>query len=44
MLECCAVGVAMGSGGEEIRAMADLVTDGVDEDGLLHAFEKLGLV
>ena len=44
MLECCAVGVAMGSGGPEIRAMADLVTDGVDEDGLFHAFEKLGLV
>lgn len=44
MLECCAVGVAMGSGGEEIRAMADLVTDGVDEDGLLHAFEKLALI
>ena len=44
MLECCAVGVAMGSGGPEIRAMADLVTDGVDEDGLLHAFQKLNLI
>lgn len=44
MLECCAVGVAMGSGGPEIRAMADLVTDGVEEDGLLHAFEKLKLI
>lgn len=44
MLECCHLGVAMGSGGPEIRAMADLVTDGVDEDGLLHAFQKLGLV
>ena len=44
MLECCAVGVAMGNGGPEIKAMADLVTDGVDEDGLLHAFERLGLV
>ena len=44
MLECCAYGVAMGSGGKEIRAVADLVTDGVDEDGLLHAFQKLGLV
>lgn len=44
MLEYCAVGVAMGSGGKEIRAMADLVTDGVDEDGLYHAFEKLGLL
>ena len=44
MLECCAFGVAMGSGGPEIRAMADLVTDGVDEDGLLHAFQKLNLI
>ncbi len=44
MLEYCAVGVAMGNGGEEIRAMADLVTDAVDEDGLYHAFEKLGLI
>ena len=44
MLEYCHLGVAMGSGGPEIRAMADLVTDGVDEDGLLHAFQKLGLV
>lgn len=44
MLEYCAVGVAMGSGGPEIRAMADLVTDGVNEDGLLHAFERLNLI
>lgn len=44
MLEYCAVGVAMGSGGEEIRAMADLVTDGVNEDGLYHAFETLRLL
>lgn len=44
MLEYCAVGVAMGSGGEEIRAIADLVTDGVNEDGLYHAFETLGLL
>ena len=44
MLEYCAVGVAMGSGGPEIRAMADMVTDGVNEDGLLHAFKKLELI
>ena len=44
MLEYCAYGVAMGSGGEEIKAMADLVTDGVDEDGLYNAFVKLGLI
>ena len=44
MLEYCAYGVAMGSGGGEIKAMADLVTDGVDEDGLYNAFVKLGLI
>ena len=44
MLEYCAVGVAMGSGGEEIRAMADLVTSGVNEDGLYKAFETLKLL
>ena len=44
MLEYCAVGVAMGSGGPEIKAMADLVTDGVDEDGLFLAFQRLNLI
>lgn len=43
MLEYCAVGVAMGSGGEEIKAMADYVTDSVDNDGLKKAFEHFGL-
>ena len=44
MLEYCSYGVAMGSGGEEIRAMADYVTDAVDEDGLYKAFAHLGLL
>lgn len=44
MLEYCAVGVAMGSGGEEIKAMADYVTDDVDKDGLYKAFVHLGLI
>ena len=44
MLEYCAYGVAMGSGGEEIRAMADYVTDDVDKDGLYKAFVHLGLI
>lgn len=43
MLEYCAYGVAMGSGGDEIKAMADYVTDDVDKDGLYKAFEHLGL-
>ena len=44
MLEYCEVGVAMGNGGPEILAMADLVTDDVEADGLYKAFEKLGLL
>lgn len=44
MLEYCAFGVAMGSGGEEIKAMADYVTDGVDDDGLYKAFVYLKLI
>ncbi|MGT2832932.1 Cof-type HAD-IIB family hydrolase [Streptococcus halotolerans] len=44
MLEYCQVGVSMGNGGPEILAMADMVTDDVEEDGLYNAFEKLGLL
>ena len=44
MLEYCKIGVAMGNGGEEIKAMADYVTDSVDEDGLYKAFVNLGLI
>lgn len=44
MLEYCHTGIAMGSGGDEIKAMADYVTDGVDEDGLAHAFKHFGLI
>ena len=44
MFEYCAEGVAMGNGGEEIKAMADFVTDAVAEDGLFHAFQRLGLI
>ncbi|HFI0101404.1 TPA: HAD family hydrolase [Streptococcus suis] len=44
MLDYCAVGVAMGNGGAEIMAMADMITDDVEEDGLYNAFERLGLL
>lgn len=44
MLDCCQVGVAMGSGGDEIKAMADYVTGDVDADGLYQAFAHLELV
>lgn len=44
MLEKCGVGIAVASGGEEIKAMADYVTAGVDEDGIYRAFEKFHLI
>ena len=44
MLEYCKVGVAMNSGGDEIKAMADYVTDDVDQDGLYKAFVHFGLI
>lgn len=44
MLRYCAYGVAMGSGGNEIKEMADYITDDVDKDGLYKAFTKLDLI
>ena len=44
MFECCEIGVAMGSGGREAKEAADFVTDDVEKDGLLKAFEKLELI
>lgn len=44
MLQACQVGVAMGNGGPEILAVADLITDDVRQDGLFKAFEKLDLL
>ena len=44
MLEYCEVGVAVGSGGDEIKKMADFVTDAVEDDGIFNAFKKLNLI
>ena len=44
MLETCHIGVAMGNGGPEILAMADIITDDVRQDGLYNAFKKLNLL
>lgn len=44
MLEHCEIGVAMGNGGPEIKAMADHITDDVDADGLYKAFQHFGLI
>ena len=44
MLEYCALGIAMASGGKEIKAMADDITAAVNEDGLYKAFLKYNLL
>lgn len=40
MVEHAALGVAMGNGDEELKAMADYVTDTCDKDGFAKAMEK----
>lgn len=44
MLEYCEIGVAMGNGSDEIKSIADYVTDEVDNGGLYHAFEYFKLI
>lgn len=44
MFEYCEIGVAVASGGEEIKAVADFVTDAVADDGIYNAFKKLNLI
>ena len=44
MLELCETGITFMSGGEEIKAMADYVSDDVDKDGFYMAFEHFGLI
>ncbi len=44
MLRAADVGVCMGNGNQNAKDAADYITSAVDDDGLLHAFEHLGLV
>ncbi|MBR5754875.1 MAG: HAD family phosphatase [Erysipelotrichaceae bacterium] len=44
MLKMCGTGVTFSSGGEEIKKIADYVTDDVDKDGFRKAFEHFGLI
>lgn len=44
MLEYCHIGVAVESGGPEIKAMADYVTDAVMDDGIYNAFKHFELI
>ncbi|MFR0981008.1 MAG: HAD hydrolase family protein, partial [Holdemania filiformis] len=42
MLQAAGAGVAMGQGREEIKAIADYVTDSVDRDGIVTALQAFG--
>lgn len=44
MLQFAGTGVAMGNAKDEIKKVADVVTKDVDQDGILHGLELLGLV
>lgn len=44
MFEVCEVGVAMGNGGDEIKAAADYITDAAEDDGLYNAFKHFELI
>ena len=44
MFEICATAVAMGNAPDEVKDAADLITDAVSDDGLAHAFQRLGLI
>ena len=44
MLREAGIGVAMGNGDEQVKAMADYVTGGVEEDGVSQALRHFGLL
>lgn len=43
MFQACAVGVAMGNASDDLKALATLITDDVEDDGLARSFSHLGL-
>ena len=38
------IGVAMGNAGPDVKAAADYVTTSVDDDGILNALVRLGVI
>lgn len=44
MLEYCGIGVAMGNASEDVKSHADLVTTDVDDEGILKALYKTGIL
>lgn len=44
MLQYCETGIAMGNATENLKAVADYVTNDVTEDGIFNAFTHFGLI
>lgn len=44
MIKFANIGVAMGNASDDVKALADLVTTDIDDDGIYNAFVKLGLI
>lgn len=44
MLAHVGIGVAMGNAEEEVKAVADYVTDSVDDDGIRNALRRFGII
>lgn len=44
MLEHASIGIAMGNAHEELKKIADFVTENVEDDGIAHAVKKLQLL
>ena len=43
MLEIAGIAVAMGNGNDNVKAVADYVTDDIDEDGIVNALYHYGI-
>ena len=44
MLQLAGIGVALGNAEDQVKAIADYVTDDIDEDGLANALKHFGLI
>lgn len=44
MLKHVGIGIAMGNAGDEVKAVADYITDSVDEDGVANALRHFGVI
>ena len=44
MLKHVGIGIAMGNASENVKQIADYVTDTVDNDGILKALQHFGVI